>query len=74
MSKILRIKYVKSQIGHPQWQKDTLRTFKLKRLGDIVEVEDTDVVRGMLRKVEHLVQVEEMAVTGGSGGVHRIDI
>ena len=60
MSKMLRVRYVKSQIGHPQWQKDTLRALKLKRLGNIVEVKDSDVIRGMLSRVEHLVQVEEI--------------
>ncbi|MBN1579308.1 MAG: 50S ribosomal protein L30 [Anaerolineae bacterium] len=60
MTKMLRVKYIKSQIGYPQPQKDTLRALKLKRLGDIVKVKDTDVIRGMLRKVGHLVQIEEV--------------
>ena len=60
MTKMLRVKYVKSQIGYPQRQKGTLRALKLKRLGDVVEVKDTDVIRGMLNKVSHLVQVEEV--------------
>ena len=60
MTKMLRVKYVKSQIGYPQRQKDTLRALKLKRLGDVVEVKATDVICGMLKKVGHLVQVEEI--------------
>jgi len=57
--KTLRVKYVKSCIGYSQRQKGTIRALGLKRLGDVVEVEDNDVMRGMLRKVSHLVQVEE---------------
>jgi large subunit ribosomal protein L30 len=60
MTKTLRVKYVKSQIGYPQRQKDTLRALKLKRLGDVVEVQATDVILGMIRRVSHLVEVEEV--------------
>ena len=60
MTKMLRVKYVKSQIGYPRRQKGTLRALKLKRLGDTVEVKDTEVIRGMLNRVAHLVQVEEI--------------
>jgi large subunit ribosomal protein L30 len=56
----LRVEYVKSVIGYPGRQKGTIRALGLKRLGDVVEVEDNDVMRGMLRKVSHLVQVQEV--------------
>ena len=55
----LRVEYVKSVIGYPGRQKGTIRALGLKRLGDVVEVEDNSVMRGMLRKVSHLVQVQE---------------
>jgi len=58
--KVLRVKYVKSQIGYSQRQKGTLRALKLKYLGDVVEVEDNPVFRGMLERVSHLVKVEEI--------------
>lgn len=58
--KTLRVKYVKSSIGYSRRQKGTIRALGLKRLGDTVEVKDTDAIRGMLKKVEHLVQVEEI--------------
>ena len=58
--KKLRVKYVKSVIGYSQRQKGTIRALGLKRLGDVVEVEDNDVMRGMLRKVTHLLQVQEI--------------
>jgi len=56
--KTLRVRYVKSCIGYPQRQKDTVRALGLKRLGDVVEVPDNDAIRGMVRSVSHLVQVE----------------
>jgi large subunit ribosomal protein L30 len=55
--KALCVKYVKSVIGYSQRQKDTVRALGLKRLGDVVRVEDNAVMRGMLSKVEHLIQV-----------------
>jgi large subunit ribosomal protein L30 len=58
-SKKLSVQYAKSMIGSSRRQRGTLRALGLKRLGDVVEVEDNDVMRGMLRKVEHLVVVQE---------------
>ena len=57
---ILRVKYVKSAIGCPQDQKDTIRALGLRKLQHTVEHEDHPAVRGMIRKVIHLVQVEEV--------------
>lgn len=56
----LRIKYVKSSIGYDFRQKRTIRALGLRRLGDVVEQKDTPVIRGMVRKVRHLVHVEEV--------------
>jgi len=58
--KTLRITLVKSPIGYSQRQKATLRALGLHRLGDVVEKADTPVIRGMVTKVRHLVNVEEM--------------
>jgi len=58
--KVVWVKYVKSCIGYPQGQKATLRTLGLKRLGDEVEVRDSEPMRGMLRKVSHLVEVAKV--------------
>lgn len=60
MSSKIRIKYVKSTIGYNVRQKRTIKALGLRRLGDVVEQEDNPVIRGMVRKVEHLVQVEEV--------------
>ena len=57
--KTLCVKYVKSCIGYPGRQQRTLRALGLKRLGEEIAVPDNDAVRGMLRKIEHLVQVTE---------------
>ena len=58
--KKLRVEYVKNMIGSSQRQRGTIRALGLKRLGDVVEVENNDTMRGMLRKVSHLVQVQEV--------------
>ncbi|MCD6518670.1 MAG: 50S ribosomal protein L30 [Anaerolineae bacterium] len=60
MPKKLRIKYVKSAIGYNVRQKRTIRALGLHHLGDVVEQEDTPVIRGMVNRVRHLVQVEEV--------------
>jgi large subunit ribosomal protein L30 len=58
--KKLRITYVKSSIGYSVRHKATIRALGLRRLNQTVTQEDTPVVRGMLAKVNHLVQVEEV--------------
>ena len=59
MAKV-RIKWVKSSIGYPKDQKATIRSLGLRKLQQTVEHEDQPVIRGMIRKVIHLVQVEEV--------------
>lgn len=56
--KVLRITLVKSPIGYTQRQKDTVRALGLRRMNQTVEHKDSDVIRGMVAKVSHLVQVE----------------
>jgi large subunit ribosomal protein L30 len=58
MSK-LRVTQVRSQIGQSQRHRGTLRALGLGKIGRSVEHEDTPQLAGMLRKVAHLVQVEE---------------
>lgn len=57
--KIWVVRYAKSSIGSTGRQKGTLRALRLKHLGDVVEIKDSSVVRGMLRRVEHLLEVSE---------------
>ena len=58
MSKI-KITLVKSPIDRPERQKLTLQALGLNKLNSTKEVEATDSIRGMVRKVSHLVKVEE---------------
>ncbi len=58
MSK-LRITLVKSPIGYPRDQRDTLRALGLRRMQKSQERDDTQTIRGMVHKVRHLVKVEE---------------
>lgn len=57
--KMLRITLVKSSIGYSERHKATVRALGLRRLNQSVVHEDSPVVRGMLRKVNHLVTIEE---------------
>lgn len=57
----LRVKYVKSAIGYAKDQKATVHSLGLRKLQQTVEHDDTPVIRGMIQKVIHLVQVEEKA-------------
>ena len=55
----LRITQVRSQIGQSERHRGTLRALGLGKIGRTVEQDDTPVIAGMLRKVRHLVKVEE---------------
>ncbi len=56
----LRITYRKSSIGYRSDQAQTVRSLGLRRLGQTVERPDTPAIRGMIRKVQHLVAVQEV--------------
>ncbi|NPA90137.1 MAG: 50S ribosomal protein L30 [Chloroflexi bacterium] len=58
--KRIRITYVKSAIGYGKDQKATLRALGLHRLGQQVVHVATPSILGMVEKVAHLVQVEEV--------------
>ena len=55
----IKIKQIKSKIGAPIDQKRTLVALGLKKISQVVEVEDAPSTRGMIRKVHHLVTVVE---------------
>ncbi|MBN1668120.1 MAG: 50S ribosomal protein L30 [Anaerolineales bacterium] len=57
--KVVRVTLIKSPIGYTERQKNTLRALGLRRMNQTVEHQDTDVIRGMISAVGHLVQVEE---------------
>jgi len=56
--KMVRITLMKSAIGYSEKHKGTLSAL-VSRIGQTVEHEDSAALRGMLRKVNHLVKVEE---------------
>jgi large subunit ribosomal protein L30 len=54
----VRITQVRSQIGQSERHRGTLRALGLGKIGKTVEHDDGPVLTGMLRKVRHLVRVE----------------
>ena len=57
--KTIRIRQIVSGNGQKPGQQDTLIGLGLNKIGRVRELEDTPSVRGMLRKVAHLVKVED---------------
>lgn len=53
----IKVKQIKSRIGAPIDQKSTLQALGLRKISQVVEVEDTPSMRGMIHKVHHLVEV-----------------
>ena len=60
MGKRLRIRQVRSGIGRLKGQKLTIRALGIHRMGAEVIHDDTPSIRGMIGKVSHLVEVEEI--------------
>lgn len=59
--KKIKITLVKSAIDRPERQKLTIQALGLNKLHSTKEVEATPQILGMVRKVTHLVKVEELA-------------
>ena len=59
MSK-LKVTQVRSVIDRPKDQKRTVRSLGLHRINDTVVKDDRPEIRGMVRKVSHLVRMEEV--------------
>lgn len=55
----IKIKQIKSKIGAPIDQKRTLENLGLRKISQVVEREDNPTLRGMIKKVHHLVTVVE---------------
>lgn len=58
MAKI-KIKLTRSKIGRIEKQKRTIEALGLRKIGQIVEKEDTPQLRGMLNVVNHMVEIVE---------------
>jgi len=58
--KKLKVKQIKSGIGYPVRQKRTLEALGIRHMYHTIEVEATPQILGMINKVNHLLQVEEI--------------
>ena len=57
----IEIKLIKSPIGYKKDQKQTLLALGLKRMNQIVTKPDNNGIRGMVRKVLHLIELKEIS-------------
>ena len=55
----VKVTQVKSPIGRPADQRESLKGLGLNKMNRTRELEDTSAMRGMIKKVAHLVRVEE---------------
>lgn len=60
MATKLKITQVRSALGRGAKQQGTIRALGLKKIGQTVEQADRPEIRGMVRAVEHLIEVEEI--------------
>jgi len=58
-AKTIKIQQTKSAIGYNRKQKKTIRALGFHRMNEVLEKRDTPQVRGMIRKVSHLVTILE---------------
>jgi len=56
----IKVTQVKSEIGYDRKQRATLRGLGLRRMNQVVELEDSPAIRGMIGKILHLLKVEEI--------------
>ncbi|MFU8877721.1 MAG: 50S ribosomal protein L30 [Wenzhouxiangellaceae bacterium] len=56
----MRVTLVRSPVGKIGKHRDTVRGLGLRRMHHSVELDDTPAIRGMVRKVDYLVRVEEI--------------
>ncbi|MGB4163346.1 MAG: 50S ribosomal protein L30 [Bacillota bacterium] len=56
----MKVTLVKSGIGYSRRQKRTIEALGFKKLGQVRIMEDNPAIRGMISKVSHLLNVEEV--------------
>ena len=56
---MLKITQVKSRIGYKKKAKATLDAMGIKKMNQTVELPDNPAIRGMIKKIEYLVRVED---------------
>jgi large subunit ribosomal protein L30 len=64
MSSKLKVTLKRGLVGRSADQRGTVRALGLKRIGHSVEKDDRPEIRGMIFKVKHLVEVEEIGKSG----------
>jgi large subunit ribosomal protein L30 len=55
----IKVKLVKSTIGRVEKQRKTVQALGLRKIGQVVEKQDTPQIRGMINIVNHLVEIVE---------------
>ncbi len=60
MASKIKVRQVRSAIGRQEKQKRTLRALGIHRMHQTIVVEDNPCMRGMVKKVEHLLEIEEL--------------
>jgi large subunit ribosomal protein L30 len=66
MADKLRVTLIKSPIGHTARTRGTLRALGLRRIGQTVEINDTEQMRGLTRTVRFLLRTEEPAAASAT--------
>lgn len=64
---MLRVTWVRSTIGHKAGARGTIRALGLHRLNQTVEIPDTEVNRGMIRRVAFLLDVQDPTAASEEG-------
>ena len=59
MAKV-KVTLTRSLIGHPQTQRNTVRSLGLRKINSVVELPDNPAIRGQIFAVKHMVKVEEV--------------
>jgi large subunit ribosomal protein L30 len=59
-TKILKITQIRSRIGYKQKAKKTLDALGLRKMNQTVEKNDNPAIRGMIKKIDYLLKVEEI--------------
>ncbi len=56
---MIKIKLIKSPIGKPETHKRTIKALGFRKIGQVVEKNDTPQIRGMIHQVDYMVEVVE---------------
>jgi len=60
MAETVTVRLVKSKIGRPKDQRQTIQGLGLSKINSEKTLQDTPSVRGMINKVSHLVEIKEV--------------